>query len=205
MLRTVRRNTSLATSATSATTTTSLTTNQMTPATKLRTAKATKRAMSPPPMISTPSNRLSPARLLVGHTPRLIGPSVRTAGSSPVTVAVGRCPGGPVVRSGRVPACPTAERSSSVPTCTGMPSAGPMPEAADEWLTDLFDRATEGDTRGLALVAVGGYGRGELCPFSDLDVVLLHGAPRRVGHRRPDLVPGLGRGDLARPQRPAAR
>ncbi len=45
---------------------------------------------------------------------------------------------------------------------------------ADEWLTELFDRATDGDTRGIALVAVGGYGRGELCPYSDLDVVLVH-------------------------------
>jgi [protein-PII] uridylyltransferase len=47
-------------------------------------------------------------------------------------------------------------------------------EAADEWLSGLFDRATDGDNRGMALVAVGGYGRGDLCPFSDLDVVLIH-------------------------------
>jgi [protein-PII] uridylyltransferase len=47
-------------------------------------------------------------------------------------------------------------------------------EAADAWLTDLFERATDGDARGLSLVAVGGYGRSELCPFSDLDVVLIH-------------------------------
>ncbi len=46
--------------------------------------------------------------------------------------------------------------------------------AADEWLTGLFERATDGDGRNLALLAVGGYGRGELCPFSDLDVVLIH-------------------------------
>jgi [protein-PII] uridylyltransferase len=45
---------------------------------------------------------------------------------------------------------------------------------ADEWLTELFERATDGDSRGIALVAVGGYGRGELCPYSDLDVVLVH-------------------------------
>jgi [protein-PII] uridylyltransferase len=47
-------------------------------------------------------------------------------------------------------------------------------DAADQWLTGLFERATEGDSRGLALIAVGGYGRSELCPFSDLDVVLIH-------------------------------
>ncbi len=48
------------------------------------------------------------------------------------------------------------------------------------WLTGLFDQATGGDGRGMALVAVGGYGRGELCPFSDLDVVLVHKGRRDV-------------------------
>jgi [protein-PII] uridylyltransferase len=47
-------------------------------------------------------------------------------------------------------------------------------EAADRWLSSLFDQATGGDAKGMALIAVGGYGRGELCPYSDLDVVLLH-------------------------------
>ncbi len=53
-------------------------------------------------------------------------------------------------------------------------------EVADEWLTDLFDQATGGESRGIALMAVGGYGRGELCPFSDLDVVLVHKGHRNV-------------------------
>jgi [protein-PII] uridylyltransferase len=53
-------------------------------------------------------------------------------------------------------------------------------EAADEWLTDLFDQATGGESRGMALVAVGGYGRAELCPFSDLDVILVHRGRKSV-------------------------
>ena len=51
---------------------------------------------------------------------------------------------------------------------------------ADEWLTELYEQATSGDGRGIALVAVGGYGRRELCPFSDLDVVLLHRGRRDI-------------------------
>jgi [protein-PII] uridylyltransferase len=53
-------------------------------------------------------------------------------------------------------------------------------QAADQWLTGLFDQAIDGDSRGLALVAVGGYGRAELCPYSDLDVILIHRGRRNI-------------------------
>ncbi|NTU43001.1 MAG: [protein-PII] uridylyltransferase [Nitrospirales bacterium] len=55
----------------------------------------------------------------------------------------------------------------------GIPLARHLAAITDNLLTEIFEKGCGNTSDGICLVAVGGYGRGEMAPFSDIDIMFL--------------------------------
>jgi [protein-PII] uridylyltransferase len=58
-----------------------------------------------------------------------------------------------------------------------------LSDVTDAWLIEVFNAATAEEKKrdDIVLIAVGGYGRRELAPHSDLDILLVHKSVKNIG------------------------
>jgi [protein-PII] uridylyltransferase len=72
--------------------------------------------------------------------------------------------------------------AQSSPTCSSPKDfLRQYSDAVDGWVRNAFQKAqAEGSPSSVCLMAVGGYGRSELAPFSDIDLLILHAPSQKV-------------------------
>jgi [protein-PII] uridylyltransferase len=65
----------------------------------------------------------------------------------------------------------------------GIAACNALSDVTDAWLVEIFNTATAGEKKrdDIVLIAVGGYGRRELAPHSDLDILLVHKSVKNIG------------------------